>query len=116
MAPSLSDLTYEERLQRLNLISMKDRRERGDLIEVYRVMNDLEKLDRDDLVIGEERSLRGNGRRLRKATCSRDIKKNSFPQRCVEIWNGLGNEVGQAKTISAFTTRLDESSLKDGTA
>ncbi len=81
MAPSLSDLTYEEGLQRLNLTSLEDRRERGDQIAVYRVMNGLEKLDRDDLVIGEERSLRRNGRRLRKATCSRDIKKNSFPQK-----------------------------------
>ncbi len=90
--------------------------ERGDLIAVYRVMNSLEKLDRDDLVIGEERSLRGNGRRLRKATCSRDIKKKSFPQRCVEAWNGLGSEVVQAKTISAFKAKLDESGLKDGTA
>ncbi len=32
MAPSLSDLTYDERLQRLNLTSLEDRRERGDLI------------------------------------------------------------------------------------
>ncbi len=85
MTPSLSDLTYEERLQRLNLTSLEHRRGRGDLIAVYRVMNGLEKLSRDELVMGKERSLRGNGRRLRKGTCSRDIKKNNFPQRCVEI-------------------------------
>ncbi len=99
----------------LNLTSLEDRRERGDLIAVHRVMNGLEKLDKDNLVIGGGRSLRGNGRRLRKANCSRDIK-NTFPQRCVEIWNGLGSEVVQAKTRSAFKSKLDQSSLKVGTA
>ncbi len=34
MAPSLSDMTYEKRLQRLNLTSLENRRERGDLIAV----------------------------------------------------------------------------------
>ncbi len=35
--------------------------------------------------------------------CSKDVKKNSFPQRCADVWNGLGREEAmQAGKISKF--------------
>ena len=47
------DLTYKykEKLDKLGLPSLEERRERGDLIAVYRVMNGMEKIVRDDLFI-----------------------------------------------------------------
>ncbi len=80
MARNLSDLPYEVGLRRLKLQILENRKERGDLIAVYRVMNGLGRLDRDDLVIREKQNLRGHGKWLRKAVCTRDIKKNSFTQ------------------------------------
>ncbi len=53
---------------------------------------------------------------LLRATCRRDIKKNSFPQRCVEVWEGLEKEAVQAKTISEFKTKLDDCSNTNRTA
>ena len=51
LAQSLINLTYEERLDKLELISLKKRRERGDLIAVFRTMNGKDRLDRDDLFV-----------------------------------------------------------------
>lgn len=45
LVPSLQDLSYEQRLSRLNLPTLEQRRERGYLIAVYRMMNGLEILD-----------------------------------------------------------------------
>ncbi len=60
----------------------------------------MEGLDRDDLVTREERNLRRHGKQLRKEASSRDTKKYSFPQRCVDVRNGLKREVMQAGTVS----------------
>ena len=46
MVPELEDLTYEERLKEIHLTTLKERRERGDLITIYKLMNNLEEADR----------------------------------------------------------------------
>lgn len=51
MVSSLRDVYYEERLLKLNLLTLVQRRERGDLIAVYRLMKGMEKLDKEDLVM-----------------------------------------------------------------
>ena len=45
LVPGFQDLPYEERCRRLKLPSLKDRRRRGDLIEVYKILNSHEGSD-----------------------------------------------------------------------
>ena len=45
MIPELKSLPYEARLKRLNLTTLEIRRIRGDLIEVYKILNGLEKIN-----------------------------------------------------------------------
>ena len=113
---SLENNSYEERLERLGLTTLERRRERGDLIALYRIMEGLEKMDRDDLVVQDESNTRGHGRKIRVSACRRDIKKYSFPHRCVPTWNGLNHETVCAKNIQSFKTSLDKSRYGDGTA
>ena len=49
MIPELKSLPYEAILKRLNLTALEIRRIRGDLIEVYRILNELEKINLDSL-------------------------------------------------------------------
>ena len=49
MVPELKDLTYEERLREMSLPTLQERRERGDLITMYKMVNHAEKIDRQDL-------------------------------------------------------------------
>ena len=51
MVPEIRDLTYEDRLQEMGLPNQQDRRERGDLITLYKIINDIKKLDKQDLVL-----------------------------------------------------------------
>jgi len=113
---TLRDQTYEERLERLGLTTLEKRRERGDLIALYRIQEGLEKLDRDDLVVRDRSVTRGNSKKLKKSVCRRDIKKYSFPYRSITAWNGLDEETVCARTIHEFKTKLDNTSYGDGTA
>ena len=48
---SLEEYSYQERLERLGLITLERRRERGDLIALYRISRGLHSMDRDDLAV-----------------------------------------------------------------
>ena len=54
MVPELRELTYEERLREMGLPTVQDRRERGDLITLYKIVNGIEKLDEQNLEMEEE--------------------------------------------------------------
>ena len=45
MVPELEELTYEERLKEIDLTTLKERRERDDLITTFKLMNNLEETD-----------------------------------------------------------------------
>ncbi len=62
LAPSLMAKSYEERLSKL--MTLEQRRQRGDLIAVYRIMKGMEDLDRDDLIIWDTRDTRGHGKKI----------------------------------------------------
>ena len=49
MLPGLESLSYKERLNRLGLFSLERRRLRGDLIEVFKIMRGIDKVDNQHL-------------------------------------------------------------------
>ena len=50
MVPDLKDLTYEERLKEMQLITLKERK-KGDLITIHKLMNNLEETNINDLIM-----------------------------------------------------------------
>ena len=52
-------------------------------------------------------TMRGNSRKIRKSRCLKDTKKDSFPHRIVDTWNGLKEEVVTATNIHKFKEMLD---------
>ena len=110
MVPELKDLTYEERLTELELPTLQERRERGDLITLYRIMSGIDKIDNEELVIENEAAsrTRGHSRKIRKSQCVGDTRKYSFPHRVVDVWNGLSEEVVTATSVHNFKERLDK--------
>ena len=60
------------------------------------------------------RNLRGQ-EKLQKGICLNDTKKYSFPQRSIDTWNGLKEEVIMAKNVHQRKEKLDKYRYRDRT-
>ena len=120
MVPDLRDLAYEDRLKKMELPTLQSRRERGDLIMMYKIISGKEKIDLENLVVltedrGRNRSTRGHSKKIEKSHCTKDVKKYSFPHRTVDSWNNLCEEVVTATNIHMFKERMDRYRYGDRT-
>lgn len=115
MIPELRQLTYEERLEKLNLPTLRERRERGDVIMMYKCVRGLERIDKDDFIERDTGRTRGHSCKLKKGTCKGDVRKYSFPYRTVNVWNQLEDEVVGARNIHNFKANFDNKMLGSGT-
>jgi len=68
LVPKLRKYTYPVRLQKLGITSLKDRRERGDMTEVYKLLTGREKIDSKQFfqLAQNHHGLRGHGMKLTK--------------------------------------------------
>jgi len=72
MIPELIDLPYAERLGKLNLWTLEERRVRADLIEVYKVVHRLSTVKFEDL-FEFENSSRNRGHSLQESLASTKV-------------------------------------------
>ncbi len=52
--------------------TLEQKRERGDMITLYKLVNKIEKIDKDPLLPARSQGLRGHGKKLRKGNCLKD--------------------------------------------
>ena len=97
----------EERRQALGLMTLQQRRERGDLIEVYKILNGQTKID--PAAFWEVRPARGGVRLVKElATNGRRQRQSFFSYRVVQRWNLLPALIKTAPSLNSFKNRLDE--------
>ena len=74
-------------------------------------MNNLEEKNRKELILrrkGDARNLRGHKKKLQKGICLNGIKKYSFPQRSIDTWNRLKEELIMAKNVHQLKEKLEK--------
>ena len=92
MISGFENLQYEERLKHLNLTTLRTRRIRGDLIEVFKIFKGLDDLPKDCLFQMrpyKKPPLSGHQFMLEAAKAMPFWRRNSFPHRIVTTWNSL---------------------------
>ena len=104
---SLKDLSYEDRLTLLNLPSLKYRRLRGDLIQCFKIVKEIDLLDTTHVLQRNYNFTRGHDFKLKVEKSSRCIRSNSFFVRVINIWNNLPQHVIEASNINKFKELLD---------
>ena len=108
MVPDLSMLTYEKRLQVLNLPSLYYRRKRMDMITTHKIIRGLVEVPQQDLFVISCNTTRSNGLKLYKERAITNTRLNFFNNRIINDWNTLPTDViVNALDTNSFKTLLD---------
>ena len=109
LVPELRELTYEERLKKLKLTTLEERRVRGDMIETYKIVTGKEKVDHNKFfrLLPDREGPRARDKSLFKRFAKKDVRRCTFTMRVTNGWNCLTNEIVNARKTSEFKARLD---------
>ena len=108
--PGMKDLSYENRLRILKLPSLRHRRLRGDMIQVYKLTHGGydSAVSEGLLVPNINKITRGHSLSLLKRRSRLNLRKYSFSERVVNFWNSLPDAVVTSPTVKTFESRLDK--------
>jgi len=104
------NLHYEERLRRLGLTTLQQRRLRGDLIETYKIVTVKKRIETKNFFtfhVGKYNT-RGHCYKLETKRSRLELRQNFFSQRVVVHWNKLPESVVTAESVNAFKNRLNK--------
>ena len=101
-------LPYEERLTRCGLTTLEKRRERGDLIETYKILTNKVEVPREMFFTAKQYDgTRGHNMKLFKKRVGR-YGQNFFSARVVDRWNELDEKIVglMATSVNSFKRNL----------
>jgi ribonuclease P/MRP protein subunit RPP40 len=121
MISDVRGATHKEKLQDAGLTTLQDRRERGDMIEVFKVLNGIEKVDKNlwfKIQREEARPTRMNtqiqeGQVVRREdvlvmeNVRLEVRRNFFTVRVIRNWNSLPDSVWKQNSVNAFKNAFD---------
>ena len=110
LVDGMKSMDYSERLQKLDLPTLQHRRERGDMIQVWKHFHSY---DQSTLSSNFKPLPRTNRKHPFQLTWNRPkdgthgVQSNSFYFRVAEAWNALPTHVVISENINTFKERLD---------
>ena len=88
---------------------------RGDQIEVFKILNGYENIDSNIFFeIKESKITRGHNYTLVKKQSRLDVRKYSFSQRTINVWNTLSTDCVHASSVNMFKNKIDKYLAKAG--
>ena len=94
LVPECRDMSYDKRLRYLKLYSLKGRRDRGDLIQTYKIFQGVDDIKPENIFsLATYKGTRNQGNKLRQRHCKTNIRKFSFLNGKVEKWHTLPKEI-----------------------
>ena len=100
--------SYRDRLEQLGLFSIYGRSLRADLIKLWKVFNSEVDVGLIDLFERNFHSTtRGHSCKISIPICRGELRRRFWSVRCVNVWNGLPEEVVEASSLGGFKRLLD---------
>jgi len=104
----INDMSYDERLKYLNLPSLKYRRLRGDLIQMYKLVHKIDDFESlDFFTFSNITFTRGDKFKIYIERCQTTLRQHYFVHRIVKTWNHTSFETKNAETLNGFKIALD---------
>jgi ribonuclease P/MRP protein subunit RPP40 len=99
-----SGMDYVSRLKKLNMYTLQDRRDRGDMIQLFKLVKEGKA---EGFHFVNEGRTRGNGMKLYKPLVRQERRKHYFFNRVIDKWNKLPADVVNATNVKTFKDKLD---------
>ena len=106
----ISILPYKERLKALGLPTLEYRRERYDMLQIFKAVHNYDDLKWDSMFTLSAEDLRGHHLKFTRMKSKNNNRYNSFSQRSIHLWNNLSEETVSAKSINIFKSMLNKES------
>jgi hypothetical protein len=104
---SLRPLSYMDRLDRLGLWTLEERRNRADLVEVFKIVKRISSVPLETFfTLSSSLSTREHSMKLQKSCCSSDPRLYFFSMRVVNRWNALPQSAVEVDTVDSFKRHL----------
>ena len=110
---SLGHLTYSEKLDRLGLSTLEDRRERADMVQVWKILHVYDDVEESKWFT---RSANVANRTTRSTDCAfnirekpfnTEIRKNFFSVRVCKPWNNIPSDIRSQNNLVTFKNQYD---------
>ena len=98
---------YNIRLTTLGLPTLQFRRDRADMLQVFKILNGYEDIDFSRFFRLSSTGLRGHSLTLFKERSRLLLRKQTFTQHVVDSWDNLPANVVNAPSINAFKSRFN---------
>jgi hypothetical protein len=103
MVTGFSDLCYQERLRRMKLTTLEERRARGDRIEAFKIVKGMEDLVPEYFFdLRADPRTRGHSLKMRKPQARLDTRKFFFTHRVVDGFNAISPRAVQCNSVLEF--------------
>ena len=104
----LKDLTYEERLHKLNLPSVKFRQTRSDLIQTFKIIQCIDNVESTDFfMFVSVNSTRNSSLKLYREYAKTVTRSNFLTNRVNKTWNSLSTNTRASDSILKFKKNID---------
>jgi len=108
LVSGLKKKRYKERLTALKLPTLKYRRTRGNMIEVYKLLTNMYDDNTVHVDINLDTRIREYIKKFVVRRCCYDVRKYSFCIRITNVWNSFQDEIISALSVNTFKNRLDK--------
>ena len=82
---NIQHLSYTERLKYTGLPSLQYRRLRADMVETFKILNNIDKVQHEHIFPISRTATRGHNQKIYKKNCRTNIRKYSFSQKIVNM-------------------------------
>jgi hypothetical protein len=107
LVKNIQHLSYSDRSRYLGLPSLQYRRLRSDMVETFRIINNIDKVNINKICPKDKNTTAGHKHKIYKKRCRTNIRKYSFSQRVVDTWNSLPAKVIESNTVNGFKHQLN---------